>query len=94
MAFIGLTKLESLILWGNKLRFVPRQWFANTYSLRTLDLSFNNIEGIEYAVFELLPNLENFYFDYNQIKSIDYSMFAYLRSLKTVKFEKNPLNWG
>ncbi|XP_076675625.1 uncharacterized protein LOC143372891 [Andrena cerasifolii] len=94
MAFIGLTKLESLILWGNKLRSVPRHWFVNTYNLRTLDLSFNSIDVIDYAVFELLPNLENFYFDYNQIKFIDYSMFAYLRNLKTVKFEKNPLNWG
>ncbi|XP_076235822.1 uncharacterized protein LOC143180167 [Calliopsis andreniformis] len=94
MAFIGLTKLESLILWGNKLRMVPRDWFMNTYSLRTLDLSFNFIEVIDYVVFQMLPNLENLYFDYNQIKFIDYSMFAYLKNLKNVKFEKNPLSWG
>ncbi|XP_054000331.1 leucine-rich repeat, immunoglobulin-like domain and transmembrane domain-containing protein 2 [Hylaeus anthracinus] len=93
-AFIGLTKLEKLILWGNKLRTVPRDWFAYTYSLKTLDLSFNFIEVIDYAVFQMLSNLENFYFDYNQIKFIDYTMFAYLKSLKNVKFEKNPLSWG
>lgn len=94
LAFIGLTKLQKLILWGNRLRSVPRDWFVNAYSLKTLDLSFNNIEWIDYGVFQLLPNLENFYFDYNQIKFIEYSMFAYLKSLKNVKFEKNPLSWG
>lgn len=94
MAFIGLTKLEGLILWGNKLRMVPRDWFVNTYSLRTLDLSFNFIEVIDFVVFQMLPYLENLYFDYNQIKFIDYSMLAYLKSLKNVKFERNPLSWG
>ncbi|XP_043253102.1 leucine-rich repeat transmembrane neuronal protein 4-like [Colletes gigas] len=94
LAFVGLVKLKKLVLWGNKLKIVPRDWFMYTPNLRTLDLSFNFIEVIDYGVFQLLPNLENLYFDYNQIKFIDYSMFAYLNNLKNVKFEKNPLNWG
>ncbi|XP_076175876.1 uncharacterized protein LOC143151032 [Ptiloglossa arizonensis] len=94
LALVGLTKLEKLILWNNKLRTVPRDWFMYLYNLRTLDLSFNFIEVIDYAVFQMLPNLENFFFDYNQIRFIDYTMFAYLKSLKNVKFEKNPLSWG
>ncbi|XP_017880505.1 leucine-rich repeat, immunoglobulin-like domain and transmembrane domain-containing protein 2 [Ceratina calcarata] len=93
-AFVGLTKLENLLLWGNKLKYVYRDWFVNMYNLKTLDLSFNSIEVIDYGVFQLLPNLRNFYFDYNQIRFIDYGMFAYLQNLKSVKFEKNPLSWG
>lgn len=92
-AFIGLTKLETLILWGNKLKWVPGDWFLSTPKLRTLDLSFNSIQLIDYPVFQRLQQLENFYFDYNQLKFIDYNMFAYLRNLKTVKFGKNPLGW-
>ncbi|KAG9435095.1 hypothetical protein HZU67_03080 [Apis mellifera carnica] len=94
LAFIGLTKLENLLLWDNKLRVVPGNWFVNMYNLKTLDLSFNRITVIDYIIFTLLPNLENFYFDYNQIKIIDYNMFQQLRNLKNVKFEKNPLDWG
>ncbi|XP_072755150.1 uncharacterized protein [Anoplolepis gracilipes] len=92
-AFVGLTKLKKLMLWGNKLTFVPRDWFANMYSLQTLDLSFNIIQGIDYAIFQMLPNLKNFYFDYNQLSYIDYNMFAYLGNLQRVKFSKNPWSW-
>lgn len=92
-AFVGLTKLEKLMLWGNKLTFVPGDWFVNTRSLKTLDLSFNFIQAIDYAVFQMLPHLENFYFDYNQLRFIDYNMFAYLGNLKKVKFSKNPWSW-
>lgn len=93
-AFVGLEKLQNLLLWGNKLRVVQQEWFNNMHNLRTLDVSFNDIVEIEDSVFRLLPNLENFYFDYNKIKSIQYHLFAYLQNLKNVKFEKNPLNWG
>ncbi|XP_078049214.1 uncharacterized protein LOC144476330 [Augochlora pura] len=93
-AFRGLTKLEELLLWGNKLVVLDGALFAETPRLKVLDVSFNQIQVIHYQVFTLLPNLESFYFDYNQIKFIDYSMFAYLKNLKNVKFEKNPLNWG
>ncbi|XP_012220076.1 leucine-rich repeat transmembrane neuronal protein 4-like [Linepithema humile] len=93
-AFIGLTKLEKLMLWGNKLTFVPGDWFVNMYSLKTLDLSFNFIQGINSTVFQMLPNLENFYFDYNQLYFINYDMFAYLGKLKRVKFSKNPWSWS
>ncbi|XP_050456391.1 leucine-rich repeat transmembrane neuronal protein 2-like isoform X2 [Cataglyphis hispanica] len=92
-AFVGLTKLEKLMLWGNKLTFVPADWFVNMYSLQTLDLSFNFIQGIDFTIFQMLPNLKNFYFDYNQLRYIDYNMFAYLGNLKRVKFSKNPLSW-
>ncbi|GAB1861866.1 Platelet glycoprotein V [Camponotus japonicus] len=92
-AFVGLTKLKKLMLWGNKLTFVPGDWFVNMYSLQTLDLSFNFIQGIDYTIFQMLPNLENFYFDYNQLRYIDYNMFAYLGNLKRVKFSKNPWSW-
>lgn len=94
MAFVGLTKLEKLLLWGNKLTFVPGDWFVNTRSLKTLDLSFNFIQRIDYTVFQMVPYLENFYFDYNQLRYIDYNMFAYLGNLKKVKFSKNPWSWA
>ncbi|EFN86909.1 Vasorin [Harpegnathos saltator] len=93
-AFVGLTKLEKLMLWGNKLASVPGDWFVNMHSLKTLDLSFNFIRGIDYTVFQMLPSLENFYFDYNQLRYIDYNMFAYLGNLKKVKFSKNPWSWA
>ncbi|KYM93932.1 PREDICTED: leucine-rich repeat transmembrane neuronal protein 2-like [Cyphomyrmex costatus] len=93
-AFVGLTKLKKLMLWGNKLTYVPGNWFVNMYSLQTLDLSFNFIQGIDYMIFPMLGNLENFYFDYNQLNSTDYNMFAYLGNLKKVKFSKNPWKWA
>ncbi|XP_011691712.1 PREDICTED: TLR4 interactor with leucine rich repeats-like [Wasmannia auropunctata] len=92
-AFVGLTKLKKLMLWGNKLTYVPTSWFVNMNSLQTLDLSFNFIQWFEYAIFQMLNNLENFYFDYNQLSYIDYNMFAYLGKLKRVKFSKNPWGW-
>lgn len=92
-AFVGLTNLKKLMLWGNKLTYVPEVWFANMQSLQTLDLSFNFIQGIDYTIFYALSNLENFYFDYNQLRYIDYNMFAYLGKLKKVKFSMNPWNW-
>ncbi|XP_032673694.1 leucine-rich repeat-containing protein 15-like [Odontomachus brunneus] len=94
MAFVGLTKLEKLMLWGNKLTFVPGDWFVNMGSLNTLDLSFNFIQGFDYIIFQMLRYLENFYFDYNKLRVIDYNMFAYLGNLKKVKFSKNPWNWA
>ncbi|XP_017758664.1 PREDICTED: leucine-rich repeat transmembrane neuronal protein 2-like [Eufriesea mexicana] len=94
LAFVGLTKLENLLLWGNKLIYVYKDWFIYMSNLKTLDLSFNSIQVMDYALFEVLPNLRNFYFDYNEIRYIDFSMFANLRNLKNVKFEKNPWNWG
>lgn len=95
-AFGNLTKLENLLLWGNKLTTVNYEWFLNmnVYSLKTLDVSFNNISMIYDMVFTMLPNLENFYFDYNKIEIINFQMFDYLRNLKNVKFEKNPWFWG
>ena len=93
-AFIGLTKLKKLMLWGNKLTYVPGDWFVNMYSLQTLDLSFNVIQWIDYTTFPMLSNLQNFYFDYNQLNSIDYNLFAYLGNLKKVKFSKNPWKWA
>lgn len=66
----------------------------NVYSLKTLDVSFNDISMIYDMVFTMLPNLENFYFDYNKIEIINFQMFDYLRNLKNVKFEKNPWFWG
>ncbi|KAL6265261.1 hypothetical protein P5V15_002041 [Pogonomyrmex californicus] len=92
-AFIGLTKLKKLMLWGNKLTNVPAEWLMNMYSLQTLDLSFNFIQWLDWRVFQMLPNLENFYFDYNQLSYIDYSLFAYLGNLKRVRFSKNPWKW-
>lgn len=93
-AFVGLTKLKKLMLWGNKLTIVPGDWFVNMqHSLQTLDLSFNFIQWIDNAIFSMLYNLENFYFDYNQFSYIDYNMFAYLGNLKKVKFSKNPWSW-
>ncbi|XP_029169240.1 leucine-rich repeat transmembrane neuronal protein 2-like [Nylanderia fulva] len=93
-AFVGLTKLKKLILWGNKLTDVLADWFVNMNSLQTLDLSFNFIQRIDYMIFPMLPNLINFYFDYNQLRYIDYSMFGYLGNLKRVKFSKNPWGWA
>ncbi|KAL0116682.1 hypothetical protein PUN28_009953 [Cardiocondyla obscurior] len=93
-AFVGLTKLKKLMLWGNKLTNVQGDWFVNMqHSLQTLDLSFNFIQWIDYTVFQMLHNLENFYFDYNQLSYIDYNMFAYMGNLKKVKFGKNPWRW-
>ncbi|XP_018311992.1 leucine-rich repeat transmembrane neuronal protein 4 isoform X1 [Mycetomoellerius zeteki] len=93
-AFIGLTKLKKLMLWGNKLTYVSGDWFVNMYSLQTLDLSFNFIQWIDNAIFQKLSNLENFYFDYNQLNSVNYDMFAYLGNLTKVKFSKNPWQWA
>ncbi|KAG5311333.1 GPV protein, partial [Acromyrmex insinuator] len=93
-AFIGLTKLKKLMLWGNKLTYVSKDWFVNMYSLQTLDLSFNVIQWVDYMIFPMLNNLQNFYFDYNQLNSIDYNMFANLGNLKKVKFSKNPWIWA
>ncbi|XP_047456003.1 toll-like receptor 7 [Mugil cephalus] len=41
MAFKMLTKLKTLRLHSNSLKFVPHEWFASTTELRVLDLSSN-----------------------------------------------------
>ncbi|XP_066599751.1 leucine-rich repeat and fibronectin type-III domain-containing protein 5-like [Prorops nasuta] len=92
-ALIGLTKLEKLILYGNKLTWVSRFLFINTYELRVLDISFNAIQGIDFPVYQMLPFMEEFYFDDNQLTTIDFNMFSYMGKLRRVKFGKNPWNW-
>ncbi|KAG7198108.1 hypothetical protein KM043_005529 [Ampulex compressa] len=93
-AFVGLTRLKELILWGNKLRMVLGNWFVNMNNLQTLDLSFNLIEVIDYSTYQLLPSVENFYFDYNQLKALPQGMFAYMRNLRRVRLGKNPWKWA
>lgn len=79
--------LEELDFYDNRIKHVSKH--VNDFiSLKTLDLSFNNIKHVKHV--NKLKNLENLYFVQNKIKDIE--NIEGLDHLKNLEFGGNKIN--
>lgn len=91
--FNGLNSLEELRLNDNKLKYVSVDSFRNLNKLRRLDLSFNNIESVNFtlASAELLPNLDYLSLTSNNISEIPDGTFSNLSNLTDLSLRRNRI---
>ena len=98
--FLNLRSLRDLYLSHNQLHNMSFNqngvdWVDDIESLRTLDLSFNQIffyDVMPYQAFSGLVNLETLNLKSNQI-TIDYGSFSANRKLKTLDFSYNNMTY-
>lgn len=94
--FNGLNSLEELWLTDNKLKVVSADSFKNLVSLRMLQLSFNNIESVNFtlvpdAVF--LTNLQVLNLLLNNITEIPNGTFTMLTNLNDLNLRGNRIEF-
>lgn len=91
--FIGLNSLEELYLNDNKLKAVSANSFTNLVNLRKLDLSFNNIESVNFMLAStvLLPNLDILDLAFNNISEIPDGTFRMLSNLTDLSLRRNKI---
>ncbi|KAM6220889.1 leucine-rich repeat-containing protein 66 [Rhynchocyon petersi] len=85
-----LPLLKVLILQRNKLWAIPKGLWK-LKSLKSLDLSFNEISQIHFTDFHNCRELENLYLQSNRIFSIHPEAFKNLKKLQTVDLSSNAL---
>lgn len=68
--FLNLTKLEELILFGNKIEKIESKTFDDLISLKILSLSSNKIKLISENAFQNLKNLRQLRLDDNKLLAI------------------------
>lgn len=90
---MGLNSLEELWLTDNKLKAVSGDSFSNLANLRRLDLSFNNIESVNFSLSSSgsLPNLEILSLTFNNISEIPEGTFTMFSNLKNLDLVRNRI---
>ncbi|XP_076078082.1 protein toll-like [Mytilus galloprovincialis] len=96
-----LSKLDKLILKGNKVTSVNNSTFTGMKYLRFVDLSHNRIDHIDPLSFSITPgSLMHVYLSYNQLVSVDITnvvlekFFAVIDySYNQIENLSNRLNW-
>lgn len=99
-AFLNLPSLRDVDLSNNQLNnnsfgMNGVDWIEPIESLRTLDLSYNNLffyDVMPYQAFSGLINLETLILAHNQI-TIDFGAFASNQFLKTLDFSYNKMTY-
>ena len=92
---ITSNKIKILNLNNNKFRDVTWLSELNMFSnLKTLDLSFNNIENLSPLMDSKFNNLESLNLCHNKISSLDYFKYNYFPSLKYLNLSENELKSG
>ncbi len=87
----GLGDITSLNLSGKKLKQLEVGCFAAFQSLKSLDLSDNNLVAFQAQTFLGLGNLKDLYLQNNQIDDIDVNSFLGLKFLETLNLSNNNL---
>lgn len=87
--FVGLNSLEEFWLNDNKLKTVSADSFRNLVNLRRLDLSFNNIETVNFTA--SLPNLDILSLTFNNIAEIPNGTFTMLSNLSDLSLRRNRI---
>ncbi|XP_046738231.1 protein slit-like [Diprion similis] len=91
-AFVGLSKLEQLILFNNSISTVESEWFKDLYELKELVLDGNSITHMPEILFLSLGNIETLSLNGNKIQCLSIDSFSFLKKLKYVNIENNPWN--
>ena len=68
--FIGLSNLNDLCLYKNKLKQIESDAFKYLVNLKTFELNNNQIEEIQEGSFNGLSNLKHLHLDHNKLKII------------------------
>ena len=87
--FAGLTALETLNLFNNKLTALPDDVFAGLTALNTLNLDHNELIALPDDVFAGLTALKVLYLNYNELTALPDRVFAGLTSLEFLYLGKN-----
>nr|XP_015194162.1 PREDICTED: leucine-rich repeat-containing G-protein coupled receptor 4 [Lepisosteus oculatus] len=85
----GTENLESLTLTGTKIDTIPASLCEDLKLLRTLDLSYNEIE--ELPSFQGCTKLEEITLQHNRIKGIQADVFRGLASLRLLDLSRNQI---
>ncbi|XP_076854875.1 leucine-rich repeat-containing G-protein coupled receptor 4 [Brachyhypopomus gauderio] len=87
----GTGNLESLTLTGTKIRVLPADVCEDLSVLRTLDLSYNDIE--ELPSFQGCMRLQDISLQHNYIQRIDRDTFQGMTSLRVLDLSRNHLSF-
>lgn len=85
-------KLKTIIAHDNKLAFFPADLIANLQFLETVDLSNNNLKGIEDMDYSRLPRLRELILRGNEIEGVSESAFHNSTQLQVLDLSKNKIN--
>ncbi|KAM4613772.1 amphoterin-induced protein 1-like [Polymixia lowei] len=89
---VKLSRLHSLSLSNNGLKFLSSEAFVCVTKLRYLDLSSNRLRLLEEFIFEPLEHLEVLLLYNNDISQIDRSAFSGLVSLQKLYLSQNQIS--
>ncbi|XP_071176932.1 peroxidasin-like isoform X1 [Mytilus edulis] len=93
-SFIGLHKIDTLLLNNNKLRRLTNGVFEGLTNLRFLYLYQNELEEIERDVFADTQNLEQLFLHSNKIKHLPDGLFSQTNNLQRLRLDDNPVDCG
>jgi Leucine-rich repeat (LRR) protein len=91
LAFEGLTKVEFINLFGNKLQTLPEKVFKDLVNLKKLDLSKNRIDNLPANLLKYNIELVDLSLGANSISHIPDGFFHSLKKLKSVGFLLNQV---
>ncbi|XP_072527282.1 leucine-rich repeat-containing G-protein coupled receptor 4 [Salminus brasiliensis] len=87
----GTGNLESLTLTGTKVKAIPEDLCEDLSVLRTLDLSYNEIE--ELPSFQGCMRLQDITLQHNHIQQIDRDTFQGLTNLRVLDLSRNQIKF-
>ena len=90
--FNGLTALEEIHLYNNKLSSLPAGIFDGLIALKSLNLSLNDLSSLPAGIFDELTALEYLDLDYNTLRSLPAGIFDELTALETLELHNNKLS--
>ncbi|XP_043928384.1 matrix-remodeling-associated protein 5 [Protopterus annectens] len=90
-AFLGLKRLELLMMHGNDISSLPDEVFRDLVSLQVLKMSYNKLEVLTGHTLLGLSSLLRLHMDNNKIEFIDPNAFSGLISLRLLHLEGNLL---
>ena len=89
----GLTELESLHVYGCKLRKIEVGAFNWLKNLKEIIISGNDISVIKRGTFKNLRNMKHLKLNYNNIEHLDRDVFSGLVNLKYIDLSNNLLQY-
>ncbi|XP_074058779.1 uncharacterized protein LOC141499893 [Macrotis lagotis] len=89
--FMGLSRLDTLMMSGNHLHTVPVGVFDPSPNLKILDISNNEISSLPENLFENLTSLNDLLLDNNSFNKIPFSAFTILPNLEHFSISGNRI---
>ncbi|PIO36593.1 hypothetical protein AB205_0081880 [Aquarana catesbeiana] len=91
-SFVGLSKLEMLLIHSNDVQNIPNGAFRDLNSLQVFKMSYNKLKVITSHTFHGLSSLTRLHIDHNKIDSIHPNAFNGLTALRLLHLEGNLLH--